>query len=129
MPHVIVEYTSNLKDDGEIKALLQKINEVLIAQGDTFPIGGIRTRAIALQEYVVADGSHEEDAFVHVTLKIGAGRAEDVLKAACDRLFDVVQQHFKAIYAERYLALSLELSEFSHPTYKKNNIHRRYRTE
>ncbi|WP_047981752.1 5-carboxymethyl-2-hydroxymuconate Delta-isomerase [Ornithinibacillus contaminans] len=129
MPHVIVEYTSNLKDDGDIKALLQKINEVLIVQGDTFPIGGIRTRAIALHDYVVADGSHKDDAFVHVTLKIGAGRSEEIMREACDRLFDVVQKHFEAIFAERYLALSLELIEFSHPTYKKNNIHRRYQTE
>ena len=72
MPHFIVEYTDNIKADADMRTLLKKANEVLIAQG-AFPIGGIRSRAIELHDYVVADDT-EDDAFVHATLKIGAGR-------------------------------------------------------
>src|SRR5690606_38553620 len=124
MPHITVEYTDNLRDDSNIKGLLKKINEVLIAEG--FPVGGIRSRAIELKDYVIADGTGD-DAFVHVTLKIGSGRSEVVKKTACDRLFEVVENHFEEHFTNRYLALSMELYEFMHPTYKKNNIHRRYR--
>ncbi|GGA66386.1 5-carboxymethyl-2-hydroxymuconate Delta-isomerase [Ornithinibacillus halotolerans] len=127
MPHIIVEYTDNLKQDGDIKGLLKKINEAVIAEGDAFPIGGIRSRAVELTDYVVADGAEEEDAFVHVTLKIGKGRSEVVRKAVCDQIFQVIEQHFENIYANRYLALSMELYEFPYPTYKKNNIHKRYK--
>jgi 5-carboxymethyl-2-hydroxymuconate isomerase len=126
MPHVIVEYTDNLESNGDIQGLLKKINKTLIAQGDTFPVGGIRSRAIALKNYVVADGTGGDDAFVHVTLKIGGGRSEAVKKSACERLFQVLEQHFEAVFANRYLAISLELAEFTFPTYKKNNIHQRY---
>ncbi|WP_042147023.1 5-carboxymethyl-2-hydroxymuconate Delta-isomerase [Paucisalibacillus sp. EB02] len=127
MPHITVEYTDNLRDDGDIKGLLKKINETLIAEGGTFPVGGIRSRAIELKDYVVADGTGKDDAFIHVTLKIGSGRSDEVKKSACDRLFELVENHFKEQFTNRNLALSLELYEFMHPTYKKNNIHQRYR--
>jgi 5-carboxymethyl-2-hydroxymuconate isomerase len=127
MPHIVVEYTDNIRDDARMPALLKTLNDTLIAQGDAFPIGGIRSRAIALHDYRVADGS-EDDAFVHVTLKIGAGRSDAVKQAACDALFDALKAHFAELYARRYLALSMELSEFSEAgTYKHNNIHARYR--
>ncbi|KPC97591.1 5-carboxymethyl-2-hydroxymuconate Delta-isomerase [Geobacillus sp. BCO2] len=44
-------------------------------------------------------------------------------------LFAVMKDHFAPLFAKRYLALSLELYEFSEAgTYKHNNIHARYRT-
>ncbi|OMU40743.1 5-carboxymethyl-2-hydroxymuconate isomerase, partial [Burkholderia pseudomallei] len=92
MPHIIVEYTANIRDDARIPVLLKSINETLIAQGGVFPTGGIRSRAIELQDYCVADGT-AADAFVHVTLKIGAGRDDATKKAACDALFDAIKAH------------------------------------
>ncbi|MEK3933723.1 5-carboxymethyl-2-hydroxymuconate Delta-isomerase [Sporosarcina sp. FSL W7-1349] len=127
MPHFIVEYTDNLKEEANIPKLLEKIHEVMIARGSVFPIGGIRSRAIELHDYRVADGT-EDDAFVHATLKIGAGRSEDVKKEACDALFEVIKDHFAPLMAKRFLALSMELYEFSEAgTYKQNNIHTRFK--
>ncbi|MFS0574717.1 5-carboxymethyl-2-hydroxymuconate Delta-isomerase [Sporosarcina sp. 179-K 3D1 HS] len=127
MPHFIVEYSDNLKDEVKMPELLKKIHEVMIARDSVFPIGGLRSRAIELKDYRVADGA-EDDAFVHATLKIGAGRPEDVKKEACDALFEVIKDHFAPVMAKRYLALSMELYEFSEAgTYKQNNIHIRFK--
>lgn len=127
MPHVIIEYTDNLTGETDIPTLLEDIHRVLIGHADVFPTGGIRSRAIALHDYRVADG-REDDAFVHVTLKIGAGRSEEVKKAVGDELFGVIKAHFAELFARRYLALSMELQEFSEAgTYKHNNIHARFR--
>lgn len=127
MPHIIVEYTDNLTAETDIAELLQKLNHVLIARGTVFPVGGIRSRAIALTDYCIADGT-EDDAFVHTILKIGAGRAYDVKKEACDALFKTIQEHFAPLMEKRYLALSMELYEFGELSdYKQNNIHKRYK--
>ena len=99
MPHFIVEYTDNLRDAGDIKGLLRKVNQVLIAQGGVFPTGAIRSRAIELHDYVVADAT-SDDAFVHATLKIGAGRTPEQKKKACDELFATMKEHFAALYAQ-----------------------------
>ncbi|MGE8205029.1 5-carboxymethyl-2-hydroxymuconate Delta-isomerase [Heyndrickxia sp. NPDC080065] len=127
MPHFIIEYTDNIKAQTNIHDLLKKINGVLISRSDIFPVGGIRSRAVELHDYVIADGGYD-DAFVHACLKIGAGRSQEDKKAVCNEIFEVMKSHFAQLYQERYLALSLELIEFSETgTYKYNNIHSRYK--
>ncbi|MDQ0189131.1 5-carboxymethyl-2-hydroxymuconate Delta-isomerase [Alicyclobacillus cycloheptanicus] len=126
MPHFILEYTDNIKADADIPSLLKKVTEVLIAHGDMFPIGGIRARAIELHDYRIADGQ-ADDAFVHATLKIGAGRSEADKQQVGDELFEVMKAHFADLMSRRYLALSMELYEFPRPTYKHGNIHARFK--
>lgn len=126
MAHLVFEYTRNLGAAADIPGLLHKANQVMIAQG-VYPVGGIRSRAIELADYCVAEGS-ADDAFVHATVKIGAGRSAEARQKTGDELFDMMKAHFAALYASRSLALSLELIEFAEAgTWKHNNIHARYR--
>lgn len=127
MPHLIYEYTDNLKAEGDIPGLLRKTNQVVLAQGGVFPTGGIRARAICLTDYCVADGS-ADDAFVHLTFKMGAGRTPEEKQKVGDELFSMLKDHFAELFARRGLALSMEIVEFSEAgTWKHNNIHARYR--
>lgn len=129
MAHVVVEYTANLRGETDIGELLRSVNETLIAQDGIFPIGGIRSRAIELADYRIADGEADY-AFVHVTMKIGAGRPEAAKRKAGEDLFAAIKAHLKSVFEKRYLALSLELQEFDERgTYKHNNIHQRFRFE
>lgn len=126
MPHLIVEYTDNLHEP-RMNELLRALTGVLIARPETFPIGGIRARAHRLSEYVVAGGEHD-DAFVHAELKLASGRSEAVRAEAGQALFGVLTAHFTADFDSRFLALSLEITEFGEAgTFKLNNIHARYR--
>jgi len=128
MPHLIYEYTDNLGAEADIPGLMKKSAQVLIAQGGVFPIGGIRVRAHPVQDWCIADGNTPDDAFVHASLKVGAGRSEAEKQKACDELFAMITAHFAAIQAKRGLALSMEFSEFSEAgTWKKNNIHARFK--
>lgn len=127
MPHFIAEYTDNIKDQADIRGMLKKVNQVLIDQGGVFPIGGIRARAIELHDYVMAD-DQEDYAFVHATLKIGAGRSDPEKKKACEELFVMMKDHFAPLFASRYFALSMELYEFDEGgTFKQNNVHARFK--
>ncbi len=127
MPHFVLEYTSNIKAEAKIPELLRKVTAVLMAQGGVFPTGGIRARAIEMTDYAIADGA-EDYAFVHASLKIGAGRSPEEKKKACDELFAMMDAHFAEIFARRYLALSMEFGEFSEEgTWKHNNLHGRFK--
>ncbi|MFU0791832.1 5-carboxymethyl-2-hydroxymuconate Delta-isomerase [Virgibacillus proomii] len=126
MPHLIIEYTDNIKEAANIPELLKTVNATLLIHQDIIPIGGLRSRAIELNNYLVADGT-ADDAFVHVTLKLGKGRSVEAKKQLCDEVFFALKRHFSSIYKRRYFALSLELYEFTSPTYKLNNIHERYK--
>lgn len=127
MPHVVLEYTDNLKADADIPQLLRKINQTMIAQNGVFPVGGIRSRAIELTDYCMAD-DEEDYAFVHMTITIGAGRSQEQRQAAGDAVFEMVKEHFAAIFEKRYIALSMCLNEFNElGTWKHNNVHERFK--
>jgi 5-carboxymethyl-2-hydroxymuconate isomerase len=129
MAHFIVEYTRNITAEADIPGLLRKANETLIAQGNVFPIGGIRSRSIELEHWCMADGA-DDYAFVHAMLKIGAGREPNVKQRVGDAVFEMMKTHFAALYARRYLALSMELYEFDEAgTWKHNNVHARFRSK
>jgi 5-carboxymethyl-2-hydroxymuconate isomerase len=126
--HVIVEYTANIRARADIAGLLRAINDALIAQPGVFPIGGIRSRAIELSEYRMADGAADY-AFVHITLKMGAGRDAETKARVGDELFEAVKAHFAELHSQRLLALSMEVCEFDEGgTYKQNNVHARFKT-
>ena len=122
MPHFIAECTDNIREHADLPGLFAKVNEALAATG-IFPLGGIRSRAHWLDTWQMADGKHDY-AFVHMTLKIGAGRSLESREEVGEMLFALIKTHFSELMASRYLALSFELDEL-HPTlnYKQNNVH------
>ena len=122
MPHFIAECTDNIREQADLPGLFAKVNEAPAATG-IFPLGGIRSRAHRLDTWQMADGKHDY-AFVHMTLKIGAGRSLESREAVGEMLFGLIKAHFAELMASRYLALSFELDEL-HPTlnYKQNNVH------
>jgi 5-carboxymethyl-2-hydroxymuconate isomerase len=127
MPHFVVEYTDNLGEEARIPELLTKANRVLMDQGGVFPPGGIRSRAIRITEYAIADQAADY-AFVHGRLTIGAGRSEEVRRRVGDQLFALLKEHFADVFQRRPLALSFELAEFGDEgTWKHNNLHGRFR--
>jgi len=123
VPHCIVEYTDNLVAEGAVPQLLQKLASKFRSRGDVFPIGGLRVRAVRLSEYVLADGLGD-DAFVNVTVKIGAGRPLDFRKQFFAEMFEIVQEHFAELFSRRPLALSLYVEEADKDgSFKANSIH------
>ena len=127
MAHVIVEYTANIRAQADIAGLLRTINDALIAQPGVFPIGGIRSRAVELSEYRMADGAADY-AFVHIMLKMGAGRDAATKTRVGDELFEAIKAHFAELYSHRLLALSMEICELDEGgTYKQNNVHVRFK--
>jgi 5-carboxymethyl-2-hydroxymuconate isomerase len=132
MPHLTIEYSANLGDSGEWASLCRKLADVLASRrhegSPVFPLGGIRVRAIAADDWCVGDGSLADAAFAHARLVIGAGRAESVKRETGDALFAVLREHFATAFQSRGVALSLEIGEFSESgTWKHNNLHDRYR--
>jgi 5-carboxymethyl-2-hydroxymuconate isomerase len=128
VPHLTLEFSENLADSDSIAILCRRLARCLQDQreGDklVYPLGGIRVRAVRCEKYCIADGRFEDAAFLHATLKIGAGRSEEAKKATGDALFDAIKTHFPDAFEHRGLALSLEISEFSEAgTWKHNNLH------
>lgn len=126
MPHFYAECTENIREQAQLPVLFATVNRALADTG-IFPLGGIRSRAIWLDTWQMADGAHDY-AFVHMTLKIGTGRSLESRQQVGEMLFAIIKSHFAALMESRYLALSFEIEEL-HPTlnYKQNNVHALFR--
>lgn len=122
MPHFIAEYTDNIEAEADLPGLFEKVHACLGASG-VFPLGGIRSRGVRLDTWRMADGRHDY-AFVHMTLKVGAGRDLETRRQVAEALFEVITAHFAELQARRLLALSFELTELdAELNYKRNNVH------
>ena len=122
MPHFIAEYTDNLEEQADLPGLFEKVHATLGASG-VFPLGGIRSRAVRLDTWRMADGKHDY-AFVHMTLKVGHGRDLATRQRVAETLFEVIKAHFAPLQAERLLALSVEMIELHEVlNFKENNVH------
>jgi 5-carboxymethyl-2-hydroxymuconate isomerase len=132
MSHMTLEYSANLRDEGRFGELCRKLAQFMttlrVEGAAVFPPGGVRVRAIACEEFCIADGALSDAGFVHAILKVGAGRSDAAKQATCTGLFDIMKAHFAESFAKRGLALSLELDEFSESgTLKHNNLHARFK--
>lgn len=127
MAHAIVEWTDNLMADGfEIRPLLELIAKEMREANRVFPWGGIRIRGIKMTDYVIADDSGE-DAFINITVKMGAGRSAEFKKEFFGKLFEAIKAHTAPIFEKRFLALSLYVEEADEAgSFKHNNIHKRF---
>lgn len=122
MAHIVIEYSAGLRDRLDLPAFLSAVHAAALATG-VFPIGGIRTRAYVAEHYVIADG-HPDNAFVHISLKVGHGRDVETRKRACEAIFKVVCAQLAALFDRQPLGISLEMQEIDPVlTFKKNNLH------
>jgi 5-carboxymethyl-2-hydroxymuconate isomerase len=122
MAHVIIEYSAGLRERLDVPALLAEVHQAALATG-VFPIGGLRTRAYAAEQYRVADG-HPDNGFVHVSIKVGHGRDVATRKRAGEAIFAAMCRHLAPLFERAPLGISLEMQEIDPVlTFKQNNLH------
>jgi 5-carboxymethyl-2-hydroxymuconate isomerase len=122
MPHIVVEYSANLRGRIGPEALVECVHQAALRTG-VFPTGGTRTRAAERSCYRIADG-HPENAFVHVVLRIAHGRDLATRRRVGEEVFGAVCKHLEAVFERSPLGLSLEIQEIDPAvSWKKNNLH------
>jgi len=120
--HIVVEYSVGLRGRLDLPAFLAAVHQAALATG-VFPIGGIRTRAYEAEDYVIADG-HPDNAFVHLSLKVGHGRDLETRRGACEAIFNAACGHLASLFETSPIGISLEMQEIDPVlTCKKNNLH------
>ena len=126
MPHIIVEYSANIRDQLGPEKLVQCVHEAALRTG-VFPIGGTRTRAAERSCYRIADG-HPDNAFIHIMMRIGHGRDLETRRRAAEEVFREVCRFLEPVFQGSPLGISLEVQEIDPAvSLKKNNLHEHVR--
>lgn len=122
MPHIVVEYSAGLQDRLNLDDFIAALHGAALQTG-IFPVGGLRTRAYQSSHFLIADG-HPDNAFVHISLKVGHGRDLESRRRACEMIFAAACKQLSTLYERSPLAISLEMQEIDPVlTFKKNNLH------
>ncbi len=114
MPHLWIEYSANLDPHLEVDNFLHHVHGEVVADG-VFPLAGLRTRAVRVEHYVIAD-DHPDNAFVHIVLRTLPGRDPSSKKASTDRLFESIRRCLAPLSMRLPLAISMHVEE-SDPDY------------
>ncbi|MCT4554046.1 MAG: 5-carboxymethyl-2-hydroxymuconate Delta-isomerase [Pelagimonas sp.] len=109
MPHFHIDYSGNLEDLIDISALCESIR-ACAAQIDSFPMAGIRVRAIRVDHYAIADGDPKHG-FVDISIRLRAGRSPEVKEQAAQAIFDCARAFLSTAMASHSIALSLEMRD------------------
>ena len=123
MAHFILEYSGNLAGELDVPALFRELHATAMETG-VFPVGGIRFRAVRCDDYLIADGN-PDNAFVHLSMKMGHGRTLAVRKDVGEKLFTTLCAVLDPIFQRRPFGISFEIRELNPDlNFKKNNMHR-----
>lgn len=109
MPHLTVDYSSNLEPGADIAGLCEMLRATA-AGLDVFPEAGVRVRAFCADHYAIADGD-PENGYIDISVRLREGRPHAAKKAATEALFAAVKVHLAQLIATRPILLSLEMRE------------------
>lgn len=111
MPHFMIEFSANLEQDIDMGLFCEAIRAAA-SQIETFPMAGIRVRALRADYYAIADGDPKH-AFVDITVRLREGRTQRIKEEATAAIFAAAKTFLTPVMARRSLALSLEMRDIN----------------
>ncbi len=92
MPHIIVEHSADIS---HISKLQKELPNILasITEGN-FDADQCKCRAFAFDEYLVGKTDQKAASFLHITVKILAGRSPEVRKKAGQQIMEYAKKFF-----------------------------------
>ncbi len=110
MPHLIVEYSSNVAAHHDIDALLDVIHQTVLSF-DFVPVAGVRIRGIEHAQTRIADGSDENYAFVAMVARMGPGRDPEAKHRLINAVLDAAAGQVDGEASPLHIAWSFEVQE------------------
>lgn len=110
MPHIIVEYSSNIEPGCSAPDLLSCIHRAAI-DTDIFDAGSVRTRAAPRNLYLIGNHQNAAAGFIHITARIRPGRSEETLTSLLRALMDAAEQYLRVANYSNPLMVNVEVHE------------------
>ena len=115
MPHLVLEYSTNVPDQPDFRRVLLDLHEVLTASG-LFEKKDIKSRVVRHDVFAVADGA-EDRSFVALSIAILDGRSDDVKAALSEAALDVLVHALPKLVAGGRGAISVEVRDLHRASY------------
>lgn len=116
MPHLILETSADLPENTGVSDIL----EALVAE--LSPLETVNSKDIKAYHRLYSNwkmGAGAPSGFAHLTLKVLAGRSEELRRSFADHMYAVLSNCFAESRSNGDLSLTLEIVEMTPATYRK----------
>jgi 5-carboxymethyl-2-hydroxymuconate isomerase len=113
MPHCILEYSQNLEQEVPPIDLLEAIKGACVVS-NLFSGEDIKLRSNAYKSFITAG---QEDAFIHVTIRLLSGRTVEQKKQLSHLVLEALTQ-----FSLKDVSFSVEMCDMDRDTYEKRVI-------
>lgn len=124
MPHIILDYSSNLESRLDIAGLCRVLRDAAVETG-VLPLAGLRVRATACTHVMIADGNPDH-AFLDISVRLRGGRSDDDKARATAHIFAAAERYCADVLASSSFALSFEMRDIDPALSPKTSSIRRY---
>jgi len=118
MPHLTLEYTTNLDEWASDPGLLLTLHRMLESVAG-IQIENCKSRWRMVDEWVVGDGKGES-AFVHLDLRFLEGRPMSVKQAVGAGGLEILRAHLASVSDQLNLQITVEVQDIRKATYFKD---------
>ncbi|MFT4554522.1 MAG: 5-carboxymethyl-2-hydroxymuconate isomerase [Chlamydiales bacterium] len=121
MPHILVEYSSNLREHVRHRESLMALHKVLSEHAE---IENIKSRSIVRENCLVGDGS-EGNAFVHVNLRLLPGRTTETKQKIGSDIVQSLREMYGESLREFSCDFTVDIEDMDKESYTKLNLNPR----
>ncbi|MCX4428160.1 hypothetical protein ACIQWL_11965 [Streptomyces mirabilis] len=98
MPHLVLEYSGNVRDRTDPAALFGKLHIELASVGG-FRVQDFKSRAVRMDQYFIGDGTREQS-FVNLDVRTFGGKSPEARTAVSEAALTVLADAFEATLRE-----------------------------
>ena len=116
MPHIIVEHSTDISAN-LVNKLFPEIQKIMssIKEGN-FDLEQCKARAVSFDEYLVGSLNEEKSGFLHITIKILAGRSSEVRKKLAELVMNYAKKYYEdSVFspsgADKIIALGEQMAD------------------
>ncbi|MFJ4601538.1 5-carboxymethyl-2-hydroxymuconate Delta-isomerase [Streptomyces griseoluteus] len=117
MPHLVLEYSGNVRDDVDPVAVFGKLHNTL-AEAGGFRLQDFKSRAVPMDRFLIGDGSHEQS-FVNLDIRTFAGKSVEARAAISEAALAVLTGFFPATLRETACDISVQVTELDRAIYAR----------
>jgi len=117
MPHLTLEYTANVGQPVDSGTVFLQIHRMLAEVGGV-KIAHCKSRSRAVENFFIAEGG-ENAGFVHLDLRLLAGRSVQLKQELGTAALKILEQHFSTALGKLELQITVSVIDIERETYFK----------
>lgn len=117
MPHLVLEYSGNVREDMDPAVLFAKLHTELAAAGG-FRLQDFKSRLVRMDHHFIGDGTYEQS-FVNLDVRTFGGKSTEARAVISKAALAVLADAFEATLRETACDISVQITELDRPSFAR----------